>query len=92
MTLEDQDGNRLGTFPDGIIVIGSDRQSYTSAMLARAVEDGSAAEMEFTIILTGYANLKIPTGLKYRGSYQTCENILNKEMISYLDDGRFFLD
>lgn len=92
MTLEDQDGNRLGTFPDGIIVIGSDRQSYTSAMLARAVEDGSAAEMEFTILLTGYANLKIPTGLKYRGSYQICENILHTEMISYLDDGRFFLD
>jgi DUF917 family protein len=92
MTLEDQDGNRLGTFPDGIIVIGSDRQSYTSAMLARAAADGSASEMEFSIILTSYENLKIPTGLRYRGGYRTCENIIHKDMISELDGGGFFLD
>ena len=92
MTMEDSTGKRLATFPDGIMVIGSDRKAYSSAMLARAVEDGTAASMKFTVILTGHKNLKIPTALRYRGGYVTCENILKKEMMTCLDDGEFFLD
>ncbi len=92
MTLEDQDGKRLATFPDGIMVIGSDRKAYSSAMLARAVEDGSAADLEFSVAVTGYKNLKIPTGLKYRGGYETCEKILRKDMIAFLEKDEFFLD
>jgi len=92
MTLEDQNGRRTATFPDGIMVIGSDRKAYSSAMLARAVEDGSAAGLEFSVVVTSYKNLKIPTGLRYRGGYRTCENILKKDMIPFLDTENFFLD
>lgn len=92
MTMDGPDGQRLATFPDGIILIGSDRKAYSSAMLARAVEDGSADGMDFSVVVTGYHNLKIPTGLRYRNSYRTCEAILGEEMISQLDDGTFFLD
>ena len=92
MTMDDEDGKRISTFPDGIMIIGSDRKAYSSAMLARAVEDGTASEMEFSIVITDYRNLKIPTGLRYRGGYVTCENILHREMISHLDQDGFFLD
>jgi DUF917 family protein len=92
MTLDDRDGRRLFTFPDGIILIGSDRKSYSSAMLARAVEDGSAEGMTFSVVSVDYENLKIPTGLRYRGGYLTCENILGREMIPYLEQRSLFLD
>ena len=92
MTLDDGNGQRLATFPDGIILIGSDRKSYSSAMLARAVEDGSAAGMTFNLISVDYENLKIPTGLRYRSSYRTCENILGRKMMSFLEPRSLFLD
>ncbi|MBR4411177.1 MAG: hypothetical protein IKT31_07645, partial [Firmicutes bacterium] len=85
-------GRRQATFPDGIMIIGSDRKSYSSAMLARAVEDGSAADMTFSVVSVDYENLKIPTGLRYRGGYRTCENILSREMIPYLEQRSLFLD
>lgn len=92
MTLEAQDGQRMATFPDGLMIIGSDRKAYSSAMLARAVEDGTADALKFSVVVTGHRNLKIPTGLRYRGGYHTCENILKKDMISFLDKESFFLD
>lgn len=92
MTLDDGEGRRLFTFPDGIMLIGSDRKAYSSAMLARAVEDGSAEGMTFWVVSVDYENLKIPTGLRYRGGYRTCENILHREMIPFLEDRGLFLD
>ena len=92
MTLDDGNGRRQATFPDGIMLIGSDRKSYSSAMLARAVEDGSAEGMTFTVVSVDYENLKIPTGLRYRSGYRTCENILGREMIPYLEQRSLFLD
>ncbi len=92
MTLDDGDGRRLFTFPDGIMLIGSDRKSYSSAMLARAVEDSSAEGMTFSVVSVDYENLKIPTGLRYRSGYHTCENILGREMIPFLEPRSLFLD
>ena len=92
MTLDDGDGKRLATFPDGLMLIGSDRKAYSSAMLARAVEDGTADSLTFTVISVDYENLKIPSGLRFRSSYRTCENILHREMIPYLEEKNLFLD
>ena len=92
MTLDNGSGQRLSTFPDGLILIGSDRLSYSSAMLARAVEEERTDGMTFSVVSVDYENLKIPTGLRYRGGYRTCENILGREMIPFLEDRDLFLD
>lgn len=92
MTLDDESDRRLATFPDGLILIGSDRLSYSSAMLAKAVENGTAEDMTFSVVSVDFENLKIPTGLRYRGGYHTCENILHREMIPHLEERNLFLD
>jgi len=88
MTMESMsDGKRKYTFPDGMAVIGeSDMKLYSSAMLKD--HDGEA----FYVIATSHSNLVIPTGLRYRNSYNKVEEILKKSMISYLDHDGFFLD
>lgn len=92
MTLDDGCGQRLATFPDGLIFIGCDRQAYSSAMLAAAVAAGTADSMTFSIIAADFKNLRIPTGLRYRGGYRTCEQILNRKLIPFLEEKSLFLD
>ena len=92
MTLDDGSGKRLATFPDGIILIGSDRLAYSSAMLARAAADSTADGMTFSLVTADFEKLKIPTGLRYRSGYRTCENILHKEMLPYLEGRNLLRD
>jgi DUF917 family protein len=87
MTLESADGSRKYTFPDGIVLIGeNDKRPYSSAMLNKHLGE------KFFVIATKHENLVIPTGLRYRHSYEMVEEILNQDMIKYLDHDGFFLD
>ena len=78
MALE-TDGQRVHTFPDPIITIDADTGNI---MTTADIADGQS----LYVIAAGYEEVMLGAGLKSKGIYKQVEQILDIDMVEYLEN------